>query len=55
VPRFESLGFAIENMQVVSHTAPAESRLSGLLGLDFFAGKKLSLHFKPCTTLLRDA
>jgi uncharacterized membrane protein YjjP (DUF1212 family) len=48
------LGIAVENLRVISHTLPPTTMASGLLGLDFFTNRRLSIDFKRGTVTLRE-
>lgn len=44
--RFEALGESRESFPVVAHTLPPSATVDGLLGLDFFRGRRLLLDFR---------
>jgi hypothetical protein len=41
--RVEALGVLKENFPVLCHTLPASATVDGVLGLDFFIGRRLTI------------
>lgn len=47
--RLHAIGVEHEALSVVAHTLPASSIVQGLLGLDFFRGRRLEVDFRRGT------
>ena len=45
IDRLESLGEAREFLRIVAHTLPPNASIEGVLGLDFFRNRRLSIDF----------
>jgi hypothetical protein len=45
IKQIEVMGRSIENFSMLCHTLPPSATVDGLLGLDFFRGKRLVLDF----------
>lgn len=46
IARLDAIGQRRESMSILSHTLPASAGVDGLLGLDFFRGRKLVIDFR---------
>ena len=46
LPSIRTLGVTRRRLSVLSHTLPPTAGVDGLLGLDFFRGRKLSINFE---------
>jgi hypothetical protein len=49
VSRVDALGVKAEGLEVICHTLPPSSTVDGVLGLDFFRGKRLVIDFRAGT------
>jgi len=47
--RIDALGMTVRGFPIVSHTLPEAAGVDGLLGLDFFRGRRLILDFRSGT------
>ena len=46
VSRLHALGMEVAPLQVLAHPFPPSAKIDGVLGLDFFRGKKLHIDFQ---------
>jgi len=54
VKKVEALGRPLENFPILCHTLPPSATVDGLLGLDFFRGRRLVVDLQKGIIILKD-
>src|SRR5205823_330543 len=54
IERFEALRTSRSGLRVLAHTLPPSAGVDGLLGLDFFRGRQLTIDFHKGLVTLAD-